>query len=98
MAIAAQLRDRTISVGFDNRTSNIMLEKGLVAGLLSGGCNVSLLGLVPLPVLAFGTREMETKAGVMITASHNPQNDNGFKIFVVAGVEYGSDHLLSPSI
>ena len=78
----------TIAIGFDNRTSNIMLERALLSGLMAGGCDASLFGLVPLPILAFGTREVKAKSGIMITASHNPPLDNGFKIFGLRGQEY----------
>ena len=78
----------TISIGYDNRTSNIMLEKALISGIISGGCDAALLGLVPLPVLAYGTKMIHATTGIMITASHNPAQDNGFKLFAPNGQEY----------
>jgi phosphomannomutase len=78
----------TIAIGHDNRTSGIMLENAFVSGVIAGGCDAALLGVVPLPVLAYGTRELKSKAGAMITASHNPASDNGFKLFGSQGREY----------
>ena len=77
-----------VMVGYDNRTSSKMIEAAVTAGLLYGGCNVALIGLVPLPVLAFQTRRSKMHAGVMITASHNPPTDNGLKCFTNEGMEY----------
>ncbi|HJX22792.1 MAG TPA: phosphoglucosamine mutase [Candidatus Bathyarchaeia archaeon] len=80
--------DGTIAIGFDNRTSNVMLEKAFVSGVIAGGCDAELLGIVPLPVLAYGTKILKSKTGIMITASHNPSSDNGFKLFDSQGKEY----------
>jgi len=78
----------TIAIGYDNRTSSIMLEKAIISGIISGGCNATLLGLTPLPVLAYGTKKINAETGIMITASHNPAYDNGFKLFGSQGLEY----------
>jgi len=70
-----------VALGRDNRTSSEMLEHAVSAGLTAGGCDVVSLGLVPTPVLSFGTRHFSCDAGVMITASHNPPEYNGVKFW-----------------
>lgn len=80
-----------VVVGRDARTSSKMIEAGVVSGLIYGGCNVVLLGLVPTPLLAFQTRIRKMHAGIMITASHNPPTDNGLKCFDSEGMEYSPD-------
>jgi len=80
-AVATYTDSGRIIVGHDTRTSASMLEHSLVAGLLAGGCSVYTLGLVPTPVLAYLTREIKADAGIMITASHNPPEYNGIKLF-----------------
>ncbi|MEM2890748.1 MAG: phosphoglucosamine mutase [Candidatus Hadarchaeum sp.] len=81
-ALATDLGNRgRVAVGRDNRTSGVMLEEALVAGLISGGCDAIRLGLTPTPVLSFATRYFNCDAGVMITASHNPAEYNGIKFW-----------------
>ncbi len=70
-------------VGFDCRHSSPAYHDALVRGLLSTGVDVTSVGMVPTPVLYFAVKHLGRKAGVMITASHNPSEYNGFK--VVAG-------------
>jgi len=77
-----------VVVGYDVRTSSPLLENAVVAGLLAGGCNAIRIGLVPTPVMAFTTRELRAKAGVMVTGSHNPPTDNGLKCYDGQGMEY----------
>jgi len=80
-----------ILVGRDTRVSGLMVENALVSGLLAGGVKVNCLGVVPTPVLAYLTEELEADAGVMITASHNPPEYNGIKIFNGEGVAYNEE-------
>jgi len=80
-AVATYTNSGKIVVGHDTRTSASMLENSLIAGLLAGGCSVYTLGLVPTPVLAYLTRETKADTGIMITASHNPPEYNGIKLF-----------------
>ena len=74
-------RKPTVCIGSDTRISGPMLESALVAGLLSIGVNVIRLGIVSTPAVAYLTRSMGLDAGVMISASHNPVEDNGIKFF-----------------
>lgn len=71
----------TVLVGRDTRVSGVMLESALVAGLLSTGAEVMRLGVISTPGVSYLTRELEAQAGVMISASHNPVQDNGIKFF-----------------
>ncbi|NGM45456.1 phosphoglucosamine mutase [Rhodobacter sp. SGA-6-6] len=70
-----------VVIGKDTRLSGYMLENALTAGLTSTGMNVLLLGPVPTPGVGFLTRSMRADLGVMISASHNPHQDNGIKFF-----------------
>ncbi|RRH69457.1 phosphoglucosamine mutase [Falsigemmobacter faecalis] len=70
-----------VVLGKDTRRSCYMLENALAAGLSSAGMNVILLGPVPTPAVGFLTRSMRADLGVMISASHNPAQDNGIKFF-----------------
>ncbi len=77
--------DKPIVVGRDTRLSGPMLEGAIVAGIASTGRNVVLLGIVPTPAVAAITGSIEAAAGVMISASHNPIEDNGIKFFAADG-------------
>jgi phosphoglucosamine mutase len=68
-------------VGKDTRLSGYMIEQALTAGFLSVGMDVLLLGPLPTPAVGFLTRSMRADVGVMISASHNPYEDNGIKLF-----------------
>lgn len=70
-----------IVVGMDTRISGDMLESALIAGICSVGAHVVSLGVVPTPAVAHLVREYEADAGVVISASHNPVQDNGIKFF-----------------
>jgi phosphoglucosamine mutase len=73
--------DPKIVVGRDTRISGEMLESALTAGLLSAGINVVKLGVLPTPAVAYMTRQLNACGGIMISASHNPFEDNGIKFF-----------------
>ena len=75
----------TVLIGKDTRASGDMLEAALTAGLTSVGCNVLSVGVVPTPAVAYLTVEYGCEAGVMISASHNPCEYNGIKIFQKTG-------------
>ncbi len=87
-AIASQFEGGAILVGRDTRLSGEMLENALVSGIVSCGFVAGTLGVVPTPVVAWLTREMEAEAGVSISASHNPPQYNGLKIFDNTGMAY----------
>ncbi len=70
-----------IIIGRDTRLSGEMLESALAAGITSVGVDVVRLGIIPTPGVAFLCRQMDVAAGVMISASHNPVEDNGIKFF-----------------
>lgn len=70
-----------IIIGKDTRISGDMLESALVAGIMSVGVDVVLLGVVPTPAVAYLTRKYGAQAGVVISASHNPMEYNGIKFF-----------------
>jgi phosphoglucosamine mutase len=70
-----------ILIGKDTRLSGYMLENALTAGICSMGVDVLLTGPMPTPGIAFSTRNMRADAGIVISASHNPYQDNGIKIF-----------------
>jgi phosphoglucosamine mutase len=70
-----------VVIGKDTRLSGYMLEQAMTAGFLSVGMEVLLLGPLPTPAIGFLTRSMRADIGVMISASHNPYEDNGIKLF-----------------
>ena len=74
-----------VVVGRDTRISGEMLQAALTAGMLSVGADVYLLGVMPTPAIAYLTRELTADAGVVISASHNPVEDNGIKFFCGRG-------------
>ncbi|HIF98581.1 MAG TPA: phosphoglucosamine mutase [Myxococcales bacterium] len=74
-------RNHRILIGKDTRLSGYMFEDALAAGISSMGVDVLHVGPMPTPAIAFLTRDMRCDAGVMITASHNPYQDNGIKFF-----------------
>ncbi len=75
----------TVLIGKDTRASGDMLEAALTAGLCSVGCNVLSIGIVPTPAVAYLVGKYECEAGIMISASHNPCEYNGIKIFQKSG-------------
>lgn len=68
-------------IGKDTRLSGYMLETALTSGLVSSGVDVFLVGPVPTPAVAHLTRSLASDVGIMLTASHNPYDDNGIKLF-----------------
>ncbi len=70
-----------VVLGKDTRLSGYMIEQALTAGFLSAGMDVLVLGPLPTPAVGFLTRSMRADVGVMISASHNPYEDNGIKLF-----------------
>ena len=70
-----------VLIGKDTRISGYMFESALQAGLIAGGVDVRLLGPMPTPAVAYLTRTFHARAGIVISASHNPYADNGVKFF-----------------
>jgi phosphoglucosamine mutase len=77
----------TAVVGRDGRASGEFLEAAVVAGLASAGVDVSLVGVLPTPGVAFLTDALNADVGVMLSASHNPMPDNGIKFFARGGLK-----------
>ena len=80
-----------VIIGKDTRISGYMLETALTSGLVSSGMDVFLVGPMPTPAVAHLTKSMGCGAGIMLTASHNPYEDNGLKIFGPDGFKLSDD-------
>lgn len=76
-----------VLIGKDTRISGYMFEAALEAGLASAGVNINMLGPMPTPAVAYLTRTFGAQAGIVISASHNPHQDNGIKFFSAAGTK-----------
>lgn len=74
-----------VVIGKDTRISGYLIESAMQAGLAAAGCNVYLLGPMPTPAIAYLTRTFRARAGIVISASHNPYPDNGIKLFSSEG-------------
>ena len=82
--------DKEVLVARDVRLSGEKLREALVSGLVSG-CDVTDVGIIPTPLLYFAVNSLQKDVGIMITASHNPPEWNGFKAFTREGCIYGKD-------
>jgi len=85
-AFGEYIKRGKVLLGRDARLSGEMLEHAVIAGLLSSGCKVTNLGMVPLPTLEFEIKKLSAAGGVMITASHNPPEWNGLKFVDKNGI------------
>lgn len=90
--LVQQGSSNSILVARDARLSSPELSEALISGLVASGCQVLDLGQAPTPLLYFACHFLEIKSGVMVTGSHNPINDNGFKI-VLNGEDYAGQDL-----
>lgn len=81
----------TVLIGKDTRVSGYLLESALQAGLSAAGVDVFLAGPVPTPAVAYLTRALRLQAGIVISASHNPYEDNGIKFFSESGSKLPDD-------
>ncbi len=90
-ALASTLGGGEILVGRDVRLTGEMLESALISGILSCGGDVKRLGILPTPSIAFLTKELEADSGVSLTASHNPPQYNGIKLFNSTGMAYTAE-------
>ena len=84
-------RQHKVLIGKDTRLSSYMLELALAAGISSAGCHALLVGPLPTPGISFLTTDMRADAGVVISASHNPFEDNGIKFFNRKGFKLPDD-------
>ena len=80
-----------IVVGKDTRLSGYMLENAISSGILSMGVDVLFIGPLPTPGVAYATRSLRADAGIVLTASHNPYDDNGIKFFGADGYKLADD-------
>lgn len=80
-----------VLIGKDTRISGYMLESALQAGLIAAGVDVYLAGPIPTPAVAYLTRTLRLQAGIVISASHNPYEDNGIKFFSAGGSKLPDD-------
>jgi phosphoglucosamine mutase len=81
LAVGTAINGGKVMIAHDTRTTATTIENAIVSGLLGGGVKVVKLGTIPTPVLAYATRQLKSNAGIMITASHNPPEYNGIKLF-----------------
>ena len=81
----------SVVIGKDTRISGYMLESALEAGFSSAGVNVLLTGPIPTPAIAYLTRSGKADFGVVISASHNPYDDNGVKFFSSKGLKLSDE-------
>jgi phosphomannomutase/phosphoglucomutase len=81
-AVGTRLIDQSIVVGGDARTSTPALIQQLIKGLSQSGAHVINLGLIPTPLMYFAKKALKSAGGIMVTASHNPSEYNGFKIMI----------------
>ncbi len=80
-----------VLIGKDTRVSGYMFESALQAGLIAAGAEVGLMGPMPTPAIAYLTRTFNAAAGIVISASHNPYQDNGIKFFCSEGYKLPDD-------
>ena len=80
----------TVVIGYDTRTTNVMLDQAICAGLLESGVDVVKIGMVPTPLVGYATEKLDADAGIMLTASHNPSQYNGIKLWNKNGMAYTS--------
>ena len=86
-----QNENASVIIGKDTRVSGYLFESALEAGFLSAGVNVGMLGPMPSPAIAYLTQTFGATAGVVISASHNPYQDNGVKFFSSKGVKFSDE-------
>lgn len=91
-AVAKHLKAKEVIVGRDMRLSSPALFKALVKGINYAGANVVDIGMVPTPVTYFAVVQLKAKAGIMISASHNPPQYNGFKIVTKKAIQLSKDN------
>src|SRR5215510_13861311 len=83
--LSARVKNPGVLIGKDTRISGYMLESALQAGLSAAGVDIYLSGPIPTPAVAYLARALRLQAGIVISASHNPFEDNGIKFFAASG-------------
>ena len=78
--LAMRIKEGTVILGHDGRESGETIAASVARGITEGGLNIDILGLTTTPCLAYLTKHGKYKAGIMISASHNPAEDNGIKL------------------
>jgi phosphoglucosamine mutase len=91
LVTALSRRDAKLLIGRDTRESGVWIERELAYGATLAGATVQSVGVAPTPAIAYLTGSLDFDAGVVISASHNPYQDNGIKVFSGAGVKYGGE-------
>lgn len=89
--VLSNKQQKKVIIGKDTRISGYMIESALEAGLSSAGVDVALLGPMPTPAIAYLTQTLRASAGIVISASHNPYQDNGVKFFSAEGTKLPDD-------
>lgn len=89
--VLARHGSRKVLIGKDTRISGYMLESALEAGLAAAGLSAAFTGPMPTPAIAYLTRTFRAEAGIVISASHNPFDDNGIKFFSAEGTKLPDD-------
>jgi phosphoglucosamine mutase len=89
--LGAGVSNSKVLIGKDTRISGYMLESALEAGLSAAGVNIRLLGPMPTPGVAYLTRTLHAQGGIVISASHNPHQDNGIKFFSGLGTKLADE-------
>lgn len=92
--LGENMPNRTVVIGKDTRISGYLLESALEAGLVSAGINTILFGPMPTPAVAWLTKTLHASAGIVISASHNPYDDNGIKFFNQEGQKLSDEQEL----
>ena len=85
--LKSNINKTTVIVGCDTRRSSDMLCASIIGGLCSAGANAEFVGCVPTPAVAYLTKRHSANAGIMVSASHNPAEYNGIKIFSSEGIK-----------
>lgn len=89
--VLATQKNPLVLIGKDTRISGYMLESALEAGLVAAGVNIRLLGPMPTPAIAYLTKTFRASAGIVVSASHNPYQDNGVKFFSSNGTKLADE-------
>lgn len=86
--VICKAQGSTIVIGRDTRSSSIVIQSAIVAGLLDSGTHVIDLGILPTPAVSWAVRQLNAEAGIVVSASHNPADENGIKFFGNGGQKF----------